>query len=414
MFNYVINSVVSILKDDAFTNIVISDTIKNANFDDSKKRLYTKLVYGVVENKILLDYYLQPLISGKRVKPFIKNALRVGAYAIDNLNLANHYIVNEIVNSVKKQDYKASMFVNAILRKYINTPKRDLKDLSKIDYISTKYSINKELVELLYKQYQDKIIDFLTLSDDISNTYRINTLKTNVNEIIKFLDDEEIEYTIEKDVILQTKSSLINTQLFNDGKIVAQDKSSILVGIVADPKENMNILDACSAPGSKSMHLASIINNNGNITSMDIYEHKIKLIEDNAKKVGATCIKTKLQDASIAEFDELFDLILVDAPCSGLGVMRHKPDLKYQMNIEKIESIKKTQFSILENIYKYLKEDGILVYSTCTINKDENEIMIDKFIEKHSNFIKEEEYKILPTTQEDGFYICRLRGKKHE
>lgn len=410
MFNLVINSVTSILKDEAYTNIVINDTIKKANFDDNKKKLYTKIVYGVIENKLLLDYYLQPLIKGKRVKPFIKNSLRVGAYAIDSLNLANYYIVNEIVKVVKKQDYKASTFVNAILRKYIDEPKRPLNTLSKQDYISIKYSINKELVSLLYDQYQDDLVNFLEPSNDIYNTYRINTLKTSTEEVIKSLNEVNIEYTIEKNIILQTKETLINTKLFDDGKIVAQDKSSILVGIIANPKKKMNILDACSAPGSKSMHLASIIENDGTIIAMDIYEHKINLIKENALKLGVTCISEKLQDARYAKFDESFDLIILDVPCSGLGVIRHKPDLKYQMNLEKINSIKQTQKDILENIHKYLKQNGCLVYSTCTINKEENQQMIEQFLINHPNFKKEEEYKFLPTNTNDGFYICKLRG----
>ena len=143
---------------------------------------------------------------------------------------------------------------------------------------------------------------------------------------------------------------------------------------------------------------------------MDIYPHKLKLIEENAKKLGVTCVTTKLADAKNVHFDKKFDKILIDAPCSGLGVIRHKPDLKYQMTLDKIEDIKQTQWAILENISQYLKPNGILVYSTCTINKEENEEMIRFFLEKHTNFIKEEEKKVLPSNKEDGFYICRLRG----
>lgn len=410
MFNKVINSVYEILKEEAYTNIVVNKTIQSSNFDDAAKRLYTKLVYGVVENKLLIDYYLQPLITGQRVKPFIKNALRVGVFAIDWLNLANHYVVNEVVGVVKKKDYKASNFVNAILRKYINTKKRSLDNLSLTDYLSIKYSVSKELVELLYKQYPTHLEKILSSESSTFNIYRINTLKTEVSEIVAYLENSNISYTIEQNVILKTTASLISTNLFKEGKIVAQDASSIMVGLVASPKENMNILDACSAPGSKSMHLASIINNNGKITSCDIYEHKIKLIEDNAKKLGVTCVNTKLQDAATAIFDEQFDLILLDVPCSGLGVIKHKPDLKYQMSIEKIESIKKTQKDILKNTYKYLKTGGTLVYSTCTINKDENEKMIEWFLTEHPNFEKLEEYSILPSDSNDGFYICKLRG----
>lgn len=410
MFNKVINTLVSIFNEGAYTNIIVSSTINSSNFNDTEKKLYTKLVYGVVENKLLIDYHLQPLIKGQRVKPFIKNALRVGVYGFDNLNLAKHYLVDSIVSAVKKKDYKASTFVNAILRKYQNTPVRELNNLSKIDYLSIKYSLDKDLTNLLYNQYKEKFETFFENTEETYNTYRINTLKTTKENIEDYLNKEDIEYTITNEVILQTKKSLINTSLFKDGLIVAQDKSSIMTSIIAAPKENDIILDSCSAPGSKSMHLASIINNKGSITSLDVYDHKIKLIEENAKKLGVTCIKAYNKDATTVSFDHKFDVILADVPCSGLGVIRHKPDLKYQMTLEKIESIKKLQNDIVNNVLQYLKEGGTFVYSTCTINKDENELFIEKLIKKYPNLKKEEEIITLPTLYEDGFYICKLRG----
>lgn len=410
MFNKVINTLVSIFNEGAYTNIIVSSTINSSNFNDTEKKLYTKLVYGVVENKLLIDYHLQPLIKGQRVKPFIKNALRVGVYGFDNLNLAKHYLVDSIVSAVKKKDYKASTFVNAILRKYQNTPVRELNNLSKIDYLSIKYSLDKDLTNLLYNQYKEKFETFFENTEETYNTYRINTLKTTKENIEDYLNKEDIEYTITNEVILQTKKSLINTSLFKDGLIVAQDKSSIMTSIIAAPKENDIILDSCSAPGSKSMHLASIINNKGSIISLDVYDHKIKLIEENAKKLGVTCIKAYNKDATTVSFDHKFDVILADVPCSGLGVIRHKPDLKYQMTLEKIESIKKLQNDIVNNVLQYLKEGGTFVYSTCTINKDENELFIEKLIKKYPNLKKEEEIITLPTLYEDGFYICKLRG----
>ncbi len=410
MFNKVINTLVSIFNEGAYTNIIVSSTINSSNFNDTEKKLYTKLVYGVVENKLLIDYHLQPLIKGQRVKPFIKNALRVGVYGFDNLNLAKHYLVDSIVSAVKKKDYKASTFVNAILRKYQSTPVRELNNLSKIDYLSIKYSLDKDLTNLLYNQYKENFETFFENTEETYNTYRINTLKTTKENIEDYLNKENIEYTITNEVILQTKKSLINTNLFKDGLIVAQDKSSIMTSIIASPKENDVILDSCSAPGSKSMHLASIINNKGSIISLDVYDHKIKLIEENAKKLGVTCIKAYNKDATTVSFDHKFDVILADVPCSGLGVIRHKPDLKYQMTLEKIESIKKLQNDIVNNVLQYLKEGGIFVYSTCTINKDENELFIEKLIKKYPNLKKEEEIITLPTLYEDGFYICKLRG----
>ena len=410
MFNKVINTLVSIFNEGAYTNIIVSNTINSSNFNDTEKKLYTKLVYGVVENKLLIDYHLQPLIKGQRVKPFIKNALRVGVYGFDNLNLAKHYLVDSIVSAVKKKDYKASTFVNAILRKYQSTPVRQLDNLSKIDYLSIKYSLDKDLTTLLYNQYKEKFETFFENNEETYNTYRINTLKTTKENIEDILNKEEIEFNITNDVILQTKKSLINTNIFKEGLIVAQDKSSIMTSIVANPKENDQILDCCSAPGSKSMHLASIINNNGLIISLDVYDHKIKLIEENAKKLGVTCIKAFNKDATTVSFDHKFDVILADVPCSGLGVIRHKPDLKYQMTLDKIQNIKELQNNIVNNVLQYLKEGGTFVYSTCTINKDENELFINKLLQKYPHLKKVEEIITLPTLYEDGFYICKLRG----
>ena len=301
-------------------------------------------------------------------------------------------------------------FVNAILRQYQKTPKRSLDNLSKIDYLSIKYSIDKSLVELLYKQYKNCFEDFFKEVDDIYNTYRINTIKTTKKQVEEYLIENSIDYVISNEIVLQTKRSLISSVLFKEGLIVAQDKSSIMVGLISGAKASDRILDACSAPGSKSMHLASIINNNGEIISLDVHEHKLKLIEENANKLGVTCVKTKLEDATKVVFEDTFDLVVADVPCSGLGVIRHKPDLKYQMSIDKIENIKTLQRSIIENVSKYVKKGGTLIYSTCTINKDENENLINEFLNKYNHLYKEEELIMLPSSTEDGFYICKIRG----
>lgn len=409
MFKETINTVVDIFTNNSYINIVINQTIKQKNFSENDKKLYTKIVYGVVENKLLLDYYLKPLIQGKRVKPFLKNSLRVGAYALDFLNLAPHYVINEIVEVVKQKDYKASTFVNAILRKYQTSKKPSLDSLDEENYLSIKYSLPLYLVQLLNKQYPNQISNFFSEGEDY-NIYRLNFLKTNTVEIINYLEEHQIKYLLEENQILTTKESLINTPLFQDGKICPQDKSSIMVSLIANPKPNMTVLDACSAPGSKAMHLASLMNNKGLIDAGDIHPHKLKLISENAEKLGVKIVKPHLADATCTNYPYLYDLILLDVPCSGLGVLRHKPDLKYQMTLEKINEIKKIQQKILNHTSKFLKPGGSLVYSTCTINKAENEEMIQAFLQTHPRFQKESELKILPSAKEDGFYICKLRG----
>lgn len=414
MLQKVIESLVQILNQGGYTNIVVSDTIKHTSFTDHEKRLYTKLVYGVVENKILLDYLVQPLTSGKRIKPYLKNAIRVGVYSIDYLNVQDYYIVNSLVQTVKKKDYKASLFINAILRKYQELPKRKITTGNYLQDLSVKYSINLELVELLEKQYPNHIEEILSARQDNIQSYRINTIKTNKNEIEYILNQKKIDYKISDGVTLLTKENLINDDIFKNGLIVAQDASSIKVGLILNPKPKTRVLDMCSAPGSKAMHLASIMNNTGQIVACDIYEHKLKLIEDNAQKLGVTNVKTMLINSKNSSFDDLFDYILMDVPCSGLGVLSHKPDIKYQMTKEKISDIKNDQVQIVENGLRYLKKGGIVVYSTCTINKEENEWFIKKLLVKHPNFKILDELKYLPTTSNDGFYICKLKETTNE
>lgn len=415
LFKDIINSVYNVFSQDAYLNLTINNMItsKADEYTEHDKKIYVKVTSGVVENKLLLDYCLSKLIKGQRVKPFIKNALRVATYMISFMNTPNHYVVNEIVKVVKKEDFRASSFVNAILRRYINEniyneSLDEINKLDKLERLSILYSIDLELVKLLDSQY-DELESILKPSMDKYNTYRINTLKTSVEEVLEILNKEE--YIYENDgIVLKTKASLINHDLFTLGKIIPQDASSIKVGLVASPDSNSRVLDACSAPGAKSMHMSAIMNNTGIIYSCDVHEHKIKLIESNAKKLGVTNVKTMLVDSSCVTFDEEFDIVLLDVPCSGLGVINHKSDLKYKMTLEKIKNINTLQKQILNNLSKYVKVNGHLVYSTCTINKDENERLIKEFLEKHQEFKMLEEHIIVQNyqTDNDGFYIAKL------
>ncbi len=415
LFKDIINSVYNVFSQDAYLNLTINNMItsKVDEYTEHDKKIYVKVTSGVVENKLLLDYCLSKLIKGQRVKPFIKNALRVATYMISFMNTPNHYVVNEIVKVVKKEDFRASSFVNAILRRYINEniyneSLDEINKLEKLERLSILYSIDLELVKLLDSQY-DELESILKPSMDKYNTYRINTLKTSIEEVLEILNKEE--YIYENDgIVLKTKASLINHELFTLGKIIPQDASSIKVGLVASPDSNSRVLDACSAPGAKSMHMSAIMNNTGIIYSCDVHEHKIKLIESNAKKLGVTNVKTMLVDSSCVTFDEEFDTVLLDVPCSGLGVINHKSDLKYKMTLEKIKNINTLQKQILNNLSKYVKVNGHLVYSTCTINKDENERLIKEFLEKHQEFKMLEEHIIVQNYQadNDGFYIAKL------
>ncbi len=413
MYKRLATDLVKIFNDNAYLSIVLDNAITELKLSFNDKKVYTKVLYGVVENKMMIDYNLSPLIKGKRVKPFIKNILRIGVYVIDYLNMKDHFIVNELVKVVKKDDYKSAMFVNGVLRNYQRNEKPKIDHLSEVEKLSLELSLPIELTSLLYKQYKRDIIKFFE-SKAVYNTYRINTLKTTVKHVLEVLDKLGVTYNI-NNVTLSTKESLIDSDLFKEGYIIAQDASSIRVAEVVNPSPGSSVLDACSAPGGKSLHMASIMNNIGSITSCDVYEHKLNKINDNAKKLGVSIINTLLADATSFDYKQKFDYCLVDVPCSGLGVINHKPDLKYHISIKDIEEINSLQKKIIRHVKDYVKDGGILVYSTCTINKFENEWLIKDFLNEFKEFKKLEEEIILPNELQDGFYICKMRKEKiHE
>lgn len=413
MYKRLAIDLVKIFNEKAYLSIVLDNAVKELKLDLNEKKVYTKIIYGVCEKRMLLDYNLSPLIKGKRVKPFIKNILRIGVYVIDYMNMKDHFIVNELVKIVKKDDYKSAMFVNGVLRSYQRSEKPCLNNLSEMERISLEVSLPLELTSLLYKQYKEKLVTFFE-NGNVFNTYRINTLKTNVGIITKSLDELNIEYKIDN-VTLYTRESLINSSMFKNGLIIAQDASSIRVSEVVNPHSGASVLDACSAPGGKSLHMGAIMNNIGSITSCDVYEHKLGKIKDNAVKLGVTIIDTLLADATSYNYNKKYDYCLVDVPCSGLGVISHKPDLKYHITIKDIEEINMLQKKIIRHVKDYVKDGGILVYSTCTINKFENEWLIKDFLNEYKEFVKLEEEIILPSNTQDGFYICKMRKEKiHE
>ena len=410
MYKRLAQDAVKIFNENAYLSICLDNAIKDLNLNINDKKVYTKILYGICENKMMIDYNLAQLIKGKRVKPFIKNILRIGVYVIDYLNMKDHFIVNELVKIVKKDDYKSAMFVNGVLRSYIRSEKPSIDKLSTSEQISLKLSLPLELTNLLYKQYKEKLPKFFEVGN-VVNTYRVNTLKVNTDKIKELLNLLSIEYSLD-DVVIKTKESLLNTELFKEGLIIAQDESSIKVSSIVNPLPGSNVLDACSAPGGKSLHMAAIMNNNGRITSCDVYEQKLTKINENAKKLGVNIIKTVLADATSYDYNEKFDYILCDVPCSGLGVIGHKPDLKYHITLKDIEEINNLQKKIIRHVSNYVKDDGILVYSTCTINKFENEWLIKDFLNEFKEFVKLEEEIILPTSSNDGFYICKMRKEK--
>lgn len=412
-----IEAIEKIIDKKGFTHIVVNDYLRKFVLSDEDKSFFTKLTYGTVENLLTIEYYLDPYIGSKRQKPWIKYLLYVSVYQLVYLNTPEYAVVDSAVNIANVKDRAVGGFVNAVLRNFLRNPLRQIIEMDEIDTLSIKYSYPAWLVAYLLKDYSEETVEKILkeFSKVKKISVRVNTLKATKEEVIERLKSDGFEI-LESDLVengLLIDGNITNHELLKNGKIVIQDLSAQLVSEVVNPKEGDNVLDACSAPGGKSSHLSAIMNNKGTIHACDIHSHKITLMEKLFKHNGNTNIKAQIVDARDLKYHNLensFDHVLADVPCSGFGVMGHKVDLKYQINLDSIEEIKKLQSEILETTWDLVKKGGYYTYSTCTINKEENEEQIKKFIETRNDYEIVYERTILPYEyNSDGFYICKMR-----
>ncbi|MBR3249294.1 MAG: 16S rRNA (cytosine(967)-C(5))-methyltransferase RsmB [Clostridia bacterium] len=430
-------------KENAYSNIILDKTIKNnqKKFNNRDIGLITELVYGVTNWKLTIDEIIKKhsKIKLKKISPWIMNILRTGIYQIIFLDkIPKSAAVNESVNLAKKYGHKgSSSFVNAILRK---VDKQDLKELYNIEDNIQKISKTTSMPEWIVKELlKEKTLDEVNEICKNSNlkpnlTIRVNTLKINEQELEEKLKQNEIQFNkteIKNFLTIKNVKQIEKIDLFKGGLFTVQDLSAGLVANVLSPKENETVLDCCSAPGGKTTHLAEMMQNKGYIEAWDIHEHRVNLVNQNAKRLGIKNIKTKIKDAT--QFDknliEKYDKLLLDVPCLGLGVIKHKPDIKWQRKYEDIQKISEIQYKILEICSQYLKKGGELVYSTCSILKEENQDIIEKFLKQNQEFqygnykeipnyeqikkfiIKDQYLSINVSKEYDGFFICKLKRK---
>ena len=414
-------------KEQAYSNIVLNEEIKqNRNILNEKDiGFISEIVYGVTTWRLTLDEIIKKYskIKLKKISPWILNILRMGVYQIIFLDkVPKSAAVNESVNLAKRYGHASSSnFVNAILRKIEKNDYEDFFQINDdIERISKTNSMPEWIIKELLKNNNIEIVEKICRNSNIKPkiTIRINNLKNSKKQFIEKLKEKNIQYKetkYEDFLILEKVKNIENLELFKDGFCTIQDISAGLTAKVLDPKPGENILDACSAPGGKTTYIAELIDNVGNIEAWDIHEHRTKLVKQNANRLGINIIKTKVKDASIydEELLEKFDKILLDVPCLGIGVIKRKPDIKWKRKNEDIKEISELQEKILENCSKYLKESGIITYSTCSILKEENERVIEKFLNKNKNFeiIKNSIINILPDEEKDGFFICKIQKK---
>ena len=439
-------------KEKAYSNIVLNEMINQNKKELTNKDigLISEIVYGTTTWKLTLDEIIKKYskIKLKKISPWILNILRMGIYQIVFLDkIPKSAAVNESVNLAKRYGHKSSSnFVNAILRKVTVKDYEEFFQLKEdIQRISITNSMPRWIIEELTKQLGDmKKVEEIAINSNLRPhlSIRINNLKTAENknieqELIKKLEEKNIEVKqglLEDFLILKNAKNIENMEEFRQGLFTIQDETAGLIPIILNPNKTDVILDACSSPGGKTTYLAEMMKNQGIIEAWDIHEHRTKLVENTARRLGITNIETKVNDATIYDekYKEKFDKILLDVPCLGLGVLKRKPDIKWQKSKEDIEEITKTQKQILENCSQYLKKGGELVYSTCSILKEENENIINNFLKVHENFytekinieenkkIKNKEFfkkyitndnclQVYQNKETDGFFICKLK-----
>ncbi len=411
-----LQAIEKILYKNAYANIVINEYLNKYEFEDTDRRLFTKLVLGTVERKITLAYYLEPFLK-KKQKPLINCLLLMSVYQLVYLNIPEYTVVNESVSLANMTDRMVGSFVNAVLRNFLRNELRTFDNLDEIQRLSIEFSYPTWLVAYLLKDYDyETVKSILEFNDEVKHdAVRVNSLKTSYDEVIRQLVKEKIEYQI-SDLVndgLIINKSMINHELFVTGKITIQDIASQMVTEITNPEHDSLIIDLCSAPGGKTAHLSAWMNNTGTIYACDIHQHKIKLMEKNFKRLGVNNVKTQLIDARDVYKKvkpESFDYVICDVPCSGLGVMSHKTDLKYNITYQAIQDIIKLQREILVASYPLIKKGGYLTVSTCTINKSENEQQIEFLLEKFPDLKVEYQKTILPFEYNtDGFFICKLK-----
>ena len=397
--------------DDAYSNIAVNEAIeRHKECSSGFVRAFTK---GVLRDSMRLDYCIDKLaakgVSGVKKRTLI--VLRMGIYAIDSLDSVPEYAaVSEAVALSKKVSKGSDRFVNAVLRGYI----REKENISSVDdNLSIKYSFPEEVVALLKSQYGDETEKLLAaLNNPPDLVIRPNTLKISKDALIEQLLKESVECgrtQQDENALVVIKGQPVGSKLFKEGYFSVQTLSSIRAIEAFSPKRGCRVLDMCAAPGGKSCAMAEIMGDEGEIVACDIYPHRLELIKAQAARLEIGIISTELLDGTELreEYINSFDYVLADVPCSGLGVVGSKPELKLRTEPSEYKELIKTQNEILDNAYQYVRKGGRIMYSTCTVNKDENDGVIEAFLERHRFATVVEKSLILPYNNNlVGFYYC--------
>ena len=426
-----LSALIACRKQGAWADGVLKEYIRRDNLDRRDAALASRLCYGVIQNRMLLDYYIQSCLNGslKKLQPIVLDILRLGVYQLLLMDrVPDSAAVNEAVEQGKKYaNRSAAGLINAVLRRIV----REGSTLPRPESLSIQFSHPEELVQLLRRNVPVHLLQPLLESNNQApeTVIHLNPLLANETDFdqLKAIESADlIAHPWLTDAFLMTGVGNIESlPAYKNGTIMVQDGAARLSVVAADPRPGMNVIDVCSSPGGKSFAAAFMMKNTGSIVSCDIHPHKINLIGQGAKRLGIHIIDPVLHDATVnnPQWNEKMDVVIADVPCSGLGVIRKKPDIRYK-DLRQSEQLPSIQRKIIENASCYVKPGGVLLYSTCTILRRENEEIVDAFLEKHPDFHLEAfplpdgfpekgnngMVTLLPCVHgTDGFFICKLR-----
>ena len=395
-----LNALIACRKDNAWSNGVLKEYIQRDRLDSRDAALATRLCYGVLQNRQKLDFYLQQLLTGKvkDLHPAVRDILHLGLYQLFEMDkIPESAAVNESVSLAKKYCKKqrnASGLVNAVLRNAV----RSRDSIQQPTGWQEIYSHPQALIDLL-KGYvgKERILPMLMANNEAPKTViQVNTLKITCEELMTKLEGEGVTAEnfpwLPDCLVLSNTGNLEQLPSFREGLFYVQDPAAKLSVLCAQlPKgEDLRLLDCCAAPGGKSFAAAIAMGGSGRITSCDVHAHKAKIIANGAARLGLTNITAMQQDATMRNPDwvESMDVVIADVPCSGYGIIRKKPDIRYK-NLQEMAKLPQLQLQILMNQADYVKKGGTLIYSTCTLVRGENEGVLEQFLEKRNDFYLE-------------------------
>jgi len=394
-----LEGIYKINEENGFSNLVVNSLLNRSNLDKRDRSLATQLIYGVIRRRNTLDWIINKFASRKinKMTPWVRNSLRLGVYQVYYLDkIPAPVAVNETVEVAKSKCNRGAIkFINGVLRNIIRSldkivyPKLEKDSVQHIRY---KYSQPQWLVERWVKNYGvDKAIKIAkTLNKVPATVIRTNTLKADREALIQKLSDAEVDAEpialVPEAINLLKYPSIDRLKSFEYGEFQVQGLASMLVAHILSPEADDRIVDLCSAPGGKTTHLSQLMDNSGQVYAVDVHQHKLDLIHENCNRLGINNVETICSDGREVSFAEKIDKVLVDAPCSGLGIMAKKPEIRWQKKPQDLLELEKLQAELLDNGAKMLKDNGVLVYSTCTFTAEENIEIIKEFLKKHDDF----------------------------